>query len=137
MNMSSKLRSGQRKSIFEIEKKKALINKAKLSEQVDQALEHDGENWSLLAYIKEQDMVFVDAMAKFGDMVREWTEENGYESNSYKNHATFTKDGVMHYISPIGHADPTFKSGFNLWDFHINTATKDAFINYLKQLEDA
>ena len=115
-------RSGKRKSLR--------LNKDKISSQVEQALTHDGENWSLLAVIKENDINEEDGYKKLQDIITEFTEENGYTAEAYDGHTVFTRDNMVYYIKPVGHA--THGGGFEVWDFHINNNLKELFINEFK-----
>ncbi len=113
--------------------RKALLNKKKIAAQVEQAMEHDGENWSLLATGRDVGLSDEDALEKFGTfVVHEFNE--GYEAGEYNGHTLFQKmvndEMLSYYIKPVGlkKAD-----GYDIWDFHINTNVKELFLTYLKE----
>ena len=107
--MSNFIRQGSRK---------AIINKKKMSEQVEQAMKHDGNNWSLLAVGRDYGQTDEQIFEHFGTFV-EGEFGSGWMAATYKGHTVFTKEDVgCCYIKPVGHPDGN--GGYEVWDFHIN-----------------
>lgn len=120
--------------------RKARFNKKAIAKQVESALEHDGENWSLLAIGKEIGIADTELFAYFGDFVQaEFGESSKYESNSHKGHTLFSKkvDGEPFecYMRPVGL--PTKDGGMDVWDFHINNNVKELYLEYLNKIRNA
>lgn len=128
--------------------RKTLLNKKKLSKQVNQANKHDGENWSLLATGREIGLEDDESLELFGKFIVSEFDE-GYEANSFNGHTLFTKQVEVEaddprlkpdlipfecYIKPVG--TPKEGGGFDTWDCHINNNTKELFINYIKTLQN-
>ena len=127
-------------SFIKGKQRKARLNKKKMSEQVDKAKQHDGQNWSLLATAREIGQTEEEMFYYFGLLVeKEFTEANGYEGKSFGGHTVFTKmidDKPFEcYIRPIG--TPKKEGGMDFWDFHINNNVKELYLEYLKTIVNA
>ena len=120
--------------------RKAKLNKDAVSEQVEQAKKHDGNNWSLLATGRNDGLKDEDVFTYFMTFIlSEFTAENGYDAASHDGHHLFTKkleDGTIFecYIKPVGH--PTKDGGYEVWDMHINNNVKELYLNFLKTIND-
>ena len=130
--------------------RKARLNKDAVSEQVEQAKKHDGNNWSLLATGRNDGLKDEDVFTYFMTFIlSEFTAENGYDAASHDGHHLFTRmiesdpyDARLKpdlipfecYIKPVGH--PTKDGGYEVWDMHINNNVKELYLNFLKTIND-
>ncbi len=119
--------------------RQARLNKKKIAKQVDNAKEHDGQNWSLLATARGVGQREEEMFYDFGLFVeKEFAADSGYEAKSLNGHTVFTKmieDKPFEcYIRPVG--TPTKDGAMDFWDFHINLNVKNLYLEYLKTIVD-
>ncbi len=110
--------------------RKTTLNKKKLGEILKPST--DGNNFSLIAVGRENDVLLEDVFDFFGAFITEtFTAENNWEAYSlkdstlFKNKETDTEAAML----PVGHNHNDEPS---IWDVRIDTNMKDLFINYIQ-----